>query len=183
MLLNIVLHQPQMLATIVARTPTWVWGLFAGLLVLGATQLRDRSASLLRMSLMPLVMTGFSAWGMASAFGSSPVFGEVLAVWLAITAAMVAALAPGRAVASYDPVRRVYQLPGSVTPLLLLAVIFLVKWCVGVEMAMQPSLVRDATFTLPVAAIYGVINGLFIGRAVRLWRLALQTPSATPLAA
>jgi hypothetical protein len=183
MLLTIALHQPQMLATIAARTPTWVWGLLAGLVVLGASQLRDRTASLLRMSITPVAMTGFSTWGMVTAFGASPLFAEVLMVWVGLAAAVTAALAPGRAAATYDPARRTYQLPGSVVPLLLLAGIFLVKWSVGVEMAMQPSVVRDAAFSLPVAALYGVINGLFIGRAARLWRLAFRPSAGTPAAA
>ena len=50
----------------------------------------------------------------------------------------------------------------------------LTKYGVGVELAMQPRLVTDSGFVLPVAAAYGVFNGLFTGRAARLWRLALQ---------
>ena len=36
-----------------------------------------------------------------------------------------------------------------------------------------------AGFTLPLAAVYGVFTGLFVGRAARLWRLALR-PAAQP---
>lgn len=180
MLLNIALHQPQMLGTIVRATPTWVWGLLAGLLALGASQLRDRTAGLARMSLMPVGMTAFSAWGTVAAFGSSPLLGWVLALWLGVAATVAAALAPGRAAAQYDAARREYRLPGSVVPLLLITGIFLVKWCVGVEMAMQPAVVREAAFALPVAAVYGVFNGLFVGRALRLWGLALQAGRSAP---
>jgi hypothetical protein len=180
MLLSLVVNHPQALATIVARTPTWVWGLLAGLVVLGATQLRDRTASLVRMSITPVAMTAFSAWGMVTAFGSSPLFGQVLAMWVGVAIAVAAALAPGRTAATYDPARRAYRLPGSVVPLLLLAGIFLVKWSVGVELVMQPAVVRDAAFSLPVAAVYGVVNGLFLGRAARLWRLALRPSAGTP---
>jgi hypothetical protein len=109
MLLSLVLHHPEALATIVARTPTWVWGLLAGLVVLGATQLRDRTASLVRMSITPVAMTAFSAWGMVTAFGSSPLFGQVLAVWVGVAIAVAAALAPGRTAATYDPARRAYR--------------------------------------------------------------------------
>ena len=59
MLLTLVLHQPQMLGTFVRHTPVWVWGLLAALLALGASQLRERTASLARVSALPLGMTAF----------------------------------------------------------------------------------------------------------------------------
>lgn len=180
MLITLVLHRPEALVQIVRGTPTWVWGLLAGLLVLGATQLRDRTASLVRMSVMPVAMTAFSAWGMVSAFGASHLFAGVLAVWIGVAAAVTSALAPGRAAATYDAARREYSLPGSVAPMLLIAGIFLVKWGVGVELALAPQSIQDTTFALAVAAVYGVFNGLFLGRAARLWRLAIRP--AAPLA-
>ncbi|MBA2963655.1 MULTISPECIES: DUF6622 family protein [Ramlibacter] len=183
MLLSIVLHQPQLLIAIVRGTPTWVWGLLAALVGFGASQLRDRTASLARISTLPVAMAAFSAFGMVSAFGAAPNMDELLAVWLGVAAAVTAALAPGRAAAVYDARRREYRLPGSVVPLLLMAGIFLVKWSVGVELALQPQVVRDASFTLPVAALYGLATGLFVGRAARLWRLAVRRPAVAPASA
>lgn len=174
MLLTLLLHNPQALGAIVRGTPGWVWALLAALLVLGATQLRDRTAGLARAALMPLGMTAFSAWGTWSAFGHTGLGVGVIAAWLLAAAAVAALLAPGRAQGSYDAVRREFRLPGSVVPLLLIAGIFLVKWCVGVEMAFQPTLAGDAAFAFSVAAVYGVFSGLFAGRAARLWKLAVQ---------
>ncbi len=47
---------------------------------------------------------------------------------------------------------------------------------------MQPQLARDAQFTLVTGTLYGVFSGLFAGRAIRLWRLALrpQALAGTP---
>jgi hypothetical protein len=180
MLFTLLLHHPLAIGAVLRGTPLWVWGLLAGLVVLGATQLRDRTASLVRVSLVPVAMTGFSAWGTWSAFGGSAVGAQVIGVWLLVATAMAAVLAPQRAVASYDHARREYRLPGSVVPLLLIVGIFLVKWTVGVELAMQPARAGDAHFALSMAAVYGVFSGLFIGRAARLWRLALQPATAVP---
>jgi hypothetical protein len=36
----------------------------------------------------------------------------------------------------------------------------------------QPTLARDGSYTLVVAAVYGMFSGIFLGRAARLWRLA-----------
>lgn len=179
MLIQLLIAQPQAIATIARNTPVWVWGLLAALMALGISQLRDRRAGLLRVSIMPAAMTAFSVSGIVSDFGRTPQFATVLAVWLVTAVAVTAAVAPGRSAARYDAATRSYAIPGSVMPLLLIMGIFLTKYGVGIELAMQPQLLRDAGFALPVAAAYGVFSGLFIGRAARLWRLALR-PSAQP---
>lgn len=182
MLIQLVSQHPQAIGPILRNTPAWVWGLLAALLALGASQLRDRTASLARVSLLPVSMGAFSVWGTFSALGGSPLLAQVLAVWLAAAAVLFAVFAPGRAAAQYDPVQRTYALPGSIVPLLLIVGIFLVKYVVGVELAMAPRLVQDTQYALTVAGLYGAITGIFVGRAARLWRLALRAP-ATALAA
>ena len=180
MLLDIVLHQPQMLGTIVRHTPAWVWGLLAGLAALGASQLRDRQVSLARVSVMPAAMTLFAAWGNVSAFGSSPAIATVFEAWLATAAAVATLIGLTRTNATYDAARRQFAVPGSVIPLLLIAGVFLVKWGVGVELALQPALRADAGFAVSIATLYGVLSGVFIGRAARLWKLALRPTTPAP---
>lgn len=180
MLYDILLHHPEAFFAMVRRTPLWVWALLAGLVALGASQLRDRTASVLRVSLVPVGMSAFSAWGIWSAFGHTPISAEVLTVWIGVAVAVTAAVAPGRAAATYDASRREYRIPGTVIPLLLIVGIFMTKWMVGVQLAIVPRLVAEAGFALPVAALYGMFTGLFAGRAARLWRLALRTDAAVP---
>ena len=67
---------------------------------------------------------------------------------------------------------------GSGWPLLLILGIFLVKWAVGVELALQPMLAHDSHFALQIALVYGVFNGVFAARTGRLLRLAkTRTPA------
>ena len=101
-----------------------------------------------------------------------------LAAWFIAGAVSFALLAPGRSAARFDPVRRSYRLPGSVVPLLLIVGIFLVKYVVGVELAMAPRLIQDTQYALTVAALYGAFTGVFVGRASGLWRLALRPAPA-----
>ena len=68
----------------------------------------------------------------------------------------------------------------SAMPLLLIAGIFLVKYYVGVELVMAPQLKQHTAYVLTVATLYGAFNGIVIGRALRLWRLAAATPAALP---
>ncbi|RYF41566.1 MAG: hypothetical protein EOO25_09485 [Comamonadaceae bacterium] len=185
MLLQLITQHPQAVGTVLRNTPTWVWGLLAALTWLGLTQLRDRSAGMARVTLMPVAMTVFSVWGTFSAFGASPQFGAVLATWFSAAAAVAALLASTRAPATYDAGEGRFFLKGSWVPLVLILGIFLTKYVVGVELAMQPQLARESQFAMVVGTLYGVFNGLFAGRAIRLLRLAMQprTPARSPAGA
>jgi hypothetical protein len=174
MLLQLLIDRPQAVGTILQNTPTWVWGLLAGLLALGISQMRDRQVSLARSIVMPVAMAVFAVWGIVSAFGAGSVLVWALLAWVAAAASvgwLLAISRPPRGT-SYDPATRSYALPGSAVPLLLILGIFLTKYAVGVELAMQPSAGADGNFAVAIAALYGVFNGIFAGRALRLARLA-----------
>lgn len=188
MLLQLLVHQPRMLGQVVQHTPSWVWGLLAGLLWLGASQLFARTVGLRRVLLMPLAMAGLSVYGLVSAFGGSGHAGAAVLAWLTATA-MVTALAlwfrpTAPSGTLYAAPSRSFRLPGSAMPLVLILGIFLTKYVVGVELAMQPALAQDGLLALQIAALYGVFSGLFVARALRLLRLARQgTPFAAAAAA
>ncbi len=157
MLIQLIAQHPSAIGTVLKNTPVWVWGLFGTLLALGLSQVRTRSVSAIRMTLMPLAMTGFSLWGTGSAFGKSPLFPWVLAVWLA-GAALTLALVGSRAAPAgtgYNPASRSFTVPGSLVPLGLILGIFLTKYVVGVDLAMQPTLAGDGQYTLVVGGLYG----------------------------
>lgn len=160
-----------MILRILANTPLWVWGLLAALLALGISQMFTRSASLTRLIFLPAAMIGLALYGILAAFGAAPL--ELLA-WGATAALAVLGVLrlPLPVRTRYDAATRRFTLPGSGLPLLLILGIFLTKYAVGVMLAMQPSLGRDALFAPAVSAAYGVFSGIFLGRALRLWRLA-----------
>ena len=159
-----------MINQIVTHTPTWVWGLLLALLWLGLKQSVARTASLRRITLMPLVMTGLSLYGAVTVFGPEP---AVIGVWLGAAAAtgLLAAQQPLPAATRYDPLERQFSLPGSWVPLLLIMGIFMTKYGVGVATSLQPALVHDRSFGLVFVALYGAFSGVFLARAACLWRL------------
>lgn len=174
MLIQILTHQPQMLSNIVKGTPIWVWGLLTALLALGASQLADRSPSLRRVVLVPLAMLGLAIYGMLSAFGSGPQLGPVALVWAASASVATGLMLQLRTPAGtrFDAATASFRVPGSSMPLFLILGIFLTKYVVGIELALNPALARDASFVLPVGLLYGAFNGIFVARAMRLLRLA-----------
>lgn len=165
------------LLPILSNTPAWVWGLLAGLVLLGASQLRDRRQGLLRVSLMPVIMAGLSLSAAISAFGRSPMASEALWLWVLGAAATTSLLALAESSARYDAASRSFHLPGSWVPLALILGVFVTRYVVSVRLAIHPDLVRDSSFVLPVATLYGAFSGLFLGRATQLWRLPLRQPA------
>ena len=182
MLIQMLVHQPQMLGTILKGTPPWVWGLLTALTLLGLSQVRSRTAGVARITVVPAVMTTLSLLGTLSTFGGSPQIGPVLLAWLATAAASLAAIAATAVPTgtSYDAASRKFHQPGSWVPMLLILGIFLIKYVGGVDLAMQPGLAREAQYALTTAVLYGIFSGIFIGRAARLWRMAYRSGAATP---
>lgn len=157
---------------IIIHTPVWVWALLALLLWLGIKQSRPGQPSLLRITVVPLVLTSLSLLGTVSAFGSSP---AVMLTWLAAAAALAAVVlqSPLPEITRFDAHTRTFQVPGSWVPLALMAGIFANKYVVGVALNLHPELMHEATFTLGFSALSGAFSGVFAARAMRLWRLAL----------
>jgi len=166
-----------MLTQILLHTPKWVFALFALLLWLGAKQLLASSVSLTRVTLMPIAMTGLSVFGVASAFGDSPV---ALLAWAAAAIVLSGLVLQRTLPAStrYDAGSRRFHVAGSAVPLVLMMGIFFTKYVVGVELALHPQMQHEASFALAVSALYGAFSGIFAARAIRLWRLAIRADRA-----
>jgi len=171
-----------MLMQIVSHTPTWVFALFAGLLWLGGKQMLARRVKLARITLVALLMTGLSVAGVWSAFSGTA---AALPVW-ALAAALVATLVSRRPLPQgtrFDKATQECVVPGSAVPLALMMGIFLTKYTVGVLLAMQPALAQQLGFAVGLSAAYGLFSGVFVGRALRLWQLALRMDRETGLQA
>ena len=165
-----------MLLQIISATPKWVFALFAVLLWLGCKQLLASRLSLLRITIMPVAMTGLAVYGVISAFDDSP---GALVGW-AVSAASLAALVlqrPLPATTRYDAATRSFQVAGSAVPLALMMGIFFTKYVVGVELAIHPELAHQHELALAIGALYGAFSGVLVARGIRLWMLAIRQDS------
>lgn len=159
-----------MLIQVLTHTPRWVFVLFFALLALGVQQMFPRTASLRKVSLLPVAMGGYSLYGVVSSFGQ-PV---ALLAW-ALGAALSFFVLFGRPAAAgtrYDASRREFRLPGSAVPLALMMGLFFIKYGVGVTLSFAPQLASHTGFALPLCALYGFFSGVFAARTARLWKLA-----------
>ena len=159
-----------MLIEIVRHTPSWVWLLLAVLLRRGYAMTKPQQVSQSRLALMPGLFALLSLGGVISTFGAQP---GALLCWIAGLALSAYetqrhGAPPG---AAYRADSRSYNLPGSWVPLLLIALIFTVKYSVGVQLALHPKLRQLEWLVLAVSMAYGALSGVFVGRALRLWHL------------
>jgi len=166
-----------MLIQILAHTPRWVFVLFAVLVWFGAKQLFAGTVSLAKITLMPVAMTGLAIYGVAGTFGDSPM---ALVGWAAAAMVLLSLVMqrPLPATTRFDAPSRTFHVAGSAVPLALFMGIFLTKYVVGVAIAMHPELRHQSMFAIGVPVVYGAFSGIFIGRSLRLWKLAIRQDRA-----
>lgn len=151
---------------ILTHTPLYVWAILAFLLWRGAVEMRDRVLTLRRMLALPLVMLVLSLHDMALKFGLGA---EALAAWAA-----------GCALAAWlgwtffrhgidaGPTPQQVLVRGSAVPLALMLAIFLTKYVTSVVLVIQPHLARQDSVAVTICLVFGLFNGLLIGRLARM---------------
>jgi len=158
-----------MLQQILINTPIWVWALLAFLVYRGLLMSRDRQVTLRATFILPLLMLGLSLQGLIQHFG---VRFESVGLWL-LAAVCVSALYAkyfgknGVQVVS----ERLIQLQGSWMPLVLMMSIFFLKYCENIAVVVQPELRSNIVFISVCSVSFGIMNGLFFGKLLRVLSL------------
>jgi hypothetical protein len=171
-----------MIIDILTHTPLWVWGILAALVVLGLQQTRDRQLSPTRLTVLPVVFIGLSLSGVLRFPGIAPLAIGAWACGFACVALLLRrALAVPRARWSVET--QTVAVPGSWLPLVLIVGLFLMKYGVGVTLAMHPEQGSDPTFSAVYEFVYGLFAGLFWfrSRSVRAVVPARNAASAVAL--
>jgi len=158
-----------MLAQLISRTPVWVWALLVFLLYRGVKASQDRELGLRAMLVIPCVMLFLSVQGMFQHFGFAPIPFSIWALCLMITAGVAAHFTSAGSFRIISPTH--LWVRGSWLPLILMLLIFIVKYAENVAVAIQPALRTETAFVLICSAVFGVMNGLFFGKLVRLRQL------------
>lgn len=153
---------------ILKHTPHWVWLILAAITLLGVMQLREHRIPRIRLLIAPIVLGVYSLWGASSVFGAAAV-----PAWLA---GMVLALLANRALRWPRTVEVAADgrvvLRGSPWPLLLMWALFAMRYAVAVTLVFHPAWARDGVMAIGVAALYGLLSGLFTARAWRVLQSA-----------
>lgn len=177
-----------MLIQIITHTPVWVWGLLTALLALGLWQRRERRVRPFQLLLLPALLMAMGLWSMAPGFVAQPI---CALIWLlAVAAACRLGLQwPPPGGARWLPQTGRLQLPGSWAPLVIIVCIFSLRYATGVGLALFPEWRNLAGVQGPLALVFGLLSGAFLGRALGLYGLTrvagraadpFTTPVSTP---
>ena len=151
-----------MLIQILTHTPLYVWAILAFLVQRGMIALRDRDVEVRKLVIIPAVMLVLSLQDVNAKFGLD---GWPLAAW-ALAAAALALLAgmTGAPRIAAGTVPGSVRVRGSRVPFALMMAVFFTKYVASVALSVAPQLRHDTVFAVAVCALFGLFNGVFIGR-------------------
>jgi hypothetical protein len=156
------------LKQILRGTPIWVYPLFLCLIVLGYLQSKPRDVAPAMLAILPVALGAFSLTRVLTVFGPEPL---ALAAWAAGTAAAVllnSALKQPAGV-RWSASTGSFHVPGSWAPLALMMAVFFARYALAVSLVMAPGLVHSAGFAAAAGFGFGLLSGMFIARALRVW--------------
>ena len=162
-----------MLIEILKRTPLWVFVLFFILIALGYFQSKGRTVSRRRVSVLPVAMIALSFYGVLSAFGVAIVGLVFWALGVALAVGVGVKLATPQGVTFFSETQSFF-IPGSWLPLAFMMAIFFTKYAVGVILARQLPIASEAVFVASISLCYGLLSGVFLARAMVVWRSAMR---------
>jgi hypothetical protein len=160
-----------MLIQILRHTPLWVFVLFFVLLAYGFALRQTRWASRYRLFLLPAIMLTLSLSGVYYAFGLGLIEITMWAIGLGLAIFAGQAFGSRRGV-SYSKELDLYHVPGSWLPLVLMMTIFFTKYAVGVALVRHLAITQLTIFDGTICFIYGFLSGIFVSRALIVWRCA-----------
>ena len=161
---------------IIRRTPIWVWGVLAALVLFGSLQMRHHVLSRRRVALLPI---GLGAYSLSGALAVAGFHATTLMAWAGGLAIVLAAgrRLPWASRVRHDAARDVFEVEATVWPLVLMLAVFAARYAVAVTLVFHREWAAQAEFAWQVGAGYGALTGLLASRALAiLGRAGLPSP-------
>ncbi len=159
-----------MIFEIIKHTPIWVFILFIGLLYLGYTQTKDLKVKLKKLFILPIAMILLSIFGIISAFGLNKI---TLTLWVfsAIFSLVIGLKLFSSRNIKYDKFEKKFHISGSWILMLLILMIFFIKYIVVV--ARELTIINDIEFIVTISSLYGLLSGLFLSRSIVIFQSSI----------
>lgn len=148
---------------IIAGTPWWVFVLLIYLIRIGYDATKPSIVELKKLFILPAVLIGLSAMGIYTLTQHQPInllvtiaallFGIPLG-WVHYKLLKIKAV----------PDKKQLHIPGTWSVLVLILLIFAVKYYTGYQMDVNPEVLLKPQNAIKILALYGLFIGLFIGR-------------------
>ncbi len=151
---------------ILMYTPRWVFGLLAGLVVLGLMQVRTRQVPIQAVFIAPVSMMMMSLIGTFMDLGFTWI---TISCWLLGAASVTISLVKffNNSTVSYDRTVRKLRLQGSWIPLFVIMIIFCTRYALGMSIGMNLNLVHEFYFAPVMSFVLGALSGYFIAQGIK----------------
>ncbi|WP_419765392.1 MAG: DUF6622 family protein [Arcobacter sp.] len=165
-----------MILEIIKDTPIWVFILFISLLFLGYTQTKDRKVKLKRIFILPTAMILLSLFGIFSAFGTVI---TALVLWFisGFIFLLIGLKLSFPKNIKYNVSEDVFYVSGSWIPMILILIIFCIKYFVGVAIARELPIINELEFIMSVSFLYGSLSGIFLSRSIVIMQSKIYNKS------
>ncbi|MBJ7450383.1 MAG: hypothetical protein JHC93_08510 [Parachlamydiales bacterium] len=148
---------------LITHTPWWVWIIFAYLIYIGIKASRSGYVPLFKTSLIPVLFTAWSIFSVTEYFG----FNRVRIIqWLVAVAlgSVLGWIIGDRIPIKVDKKKKAIFLPGSWFTLIMVLIIFVVKYYFGYSFAVFPERLNDPLYANVYVLFSGFFTGIFVGR-------------------
>ncbi len=152
----------------VSHIPIYVFFIFFGLLFLGISALKTKEKIFARTIILPLAMFCFSLYWLYSLGFSlySSIFILGLGFWF-----FVGKYIWKKKNFLYKKSNDIFEIKGSVLPLILMMIIFFTKFIVGILQARNPEILANIFVFCGFVILYGIFSGIFLNRLYLLSKL------------
>jgi len=154
-----------MLLQILTHTPIYVWAILALLVYRGIAASRDREMPVSKLFIIPAILLALSLQDLAARFGLGALTMAAWTVAALAGAALTWTLTSARTTRGATPGSVMVR--GSWTPLASMMSVFLTKYTLAVLLAMNPQASQQTLVIVLVSGLFGILNGVFIGRLTR----------------
>ena len=160
------------------HTPWWVYLLLVYLIFIGIKARETGVVSIYKLAILPIIFLMMSIESMTSHFKIESLS---IATWLIsiLIGAIIGILLVYKSKIRVDREKKLLELPGSWTTLILILAIFMAKYYCGYALSKDPGAVINTSTEILVLALSGICTGTFAGRMlIYLYRL-YKEPSCT----
>ena len=152
-----------MILNILTNTPFYVYWIFFSLLFVGISQIKTREVGLKRALIIPIILVPLSILGLLLDFGITLLslvlwsVGILLSIFLNI-------LVKKKKEILYFKETNTFKISGSYVPLIMMMLLFFVKYIVGAVTAMNLEILHTSIFISVFSLLYGIFSGTYLLR-------------------
>jgi len=154
--------------SMLSQTPWWVYIIFVLLVIRGVQSLHAQTAPLIRLLVVPLIFIAWSLYSIRIRHGLSA---NSLGIWFlfACMGALFGLVFLYQRI-TVDKKHMLVHVPGSVFPLILFMIFFVIKYSIGLLHATAPQTYQNYSLWIVDLGTSGFISGIFTGRFIHILR-------------